>query len=120
MCIQLLLIIKNRIILNILIKNLFNSYMHTDINVVDNNLYLSNMKSLFAKTDNSVFWKSCFVLCYHVFIVLLCSLAECFLLFLLNKNNPTAVLLRLIGIQDEKKNMIFDNCQSVFANELFI
>ncbi len=33
------------------------------------------MKSLFAKTDNSVFFKSCFLLCYHVFIVLV----SCFL-----------------------------------------
>ncbi len=49
------------------------------------------MKSLFAKTDNSIFnvQKSCFLLCYHVFIVL-----DVFLAF--SQNNPTGVWLRLI------------------------
>ncbi len=68
------------------------------------------MKSLFAKTDNSGFinfHKSCFLL-LAVFLLLL---------LLFNQNKPTAVWLKLIGMQDKKQQHDFE--LSVFANELF-
>ncbi len=63
-------------------------------------IYTVYMKSLFAKTD---FQKSCFLLCYHVFIVIFCVSSSFFFFFFLpSQNNPTAVWLRLIGMHNEK------------------
>ncbi len=70
-------------------------------------IYLHRYEEFICK--NRHFQKSYFLLCYLVFIVLVSCVFSYFLTY--NKNNPTAVWLRLIGMHNE---------ETAFANKLFI
>ncbi len=87
--------------------------------------YTVYMKSLFAKTDNSVslifsfFKKSCFLLLWFILLV-----SHFFYYILPNQNNPTATTSLIeINWNAQWKNMILKIVKtqsSVFANKLFM